>query len=108
MNTILKNLLKTAEEQLFGEELPREGKLILTKKAVLKMSEWALSQEGLELTFQYGTKSTKGKGVFQIVREYKYYSVGLWYVEQYRPVKGTVKVEKVCLVLTCWKGGVCA
>ena len=51
------------------------------------MTEWALSKEGLELTYQYGHKANKGNGVFQIFREYKYYSIGLWYVEQWRPVK---------------------
>jgi hypothetical protein len=70
------------------------------------MTEWSLSREGLELTYQYGVKTKKENEVFQIVREYKYYSIGLWYVEQWRPVKGTAKVEKVCLILTCWKGGV--
>jgi len=108
MKQLLKDYLKIAKEQLFGEVLPRAGKLVLTKKALLKMNEWALSQEGLALTFQHGTKSKKAKNVYQVVREYKYYSIGLWYVEQYRPVKGTIKVEKVCLVITCWKGGVSA
>jgi hypothetical protein len=70
------------------------------------MTEWALSREGLELKFQYGIKTTKESRVFQIVMEYKYYSIGLCYIEQWRPVKGTVKVEMVYLVLTCWKGGV--
>jgi hypothetical protein len=106
MKQMLKDFLKTAKEQLFGEALPREGKLVLTKKAFMKMTEWALSQESLELTYQYGSKTKKEKEVYQIVRNYKYYSIGLWYVEQYRPVKGTVKVEKVYLIITCWKGSV--
>ena len=106
MKHLLKDLLKTAKVQLFGEELPRKGKLVLTRKAVAKMTEWALSQEALELTFEYGTKTRREKGVYQITRAYKYYSVGLWYIEQYRPVRGSIRVEKVCLVITCWKGGV--
>jgi len=76
MKQLLKDYLKIAKEQLFGEVLPRAGKLVLTKKALLKMNEWALSQEGLALTFQYGTKTKKEKNVYQIVRKYKYYSIG--------------------------------
>jgi hypothetical protein len=106
MKQLLKDFIKTAKEQLFGEELPRKGKLVLTRKAVAKMSEWALSTEALALTFEYGTKTRREKGIYQIVREYQYYSIGLWYIEQFRPVKGSIRVEKVCLVLTCWKGSV--
>lgn len=106
MKQIIKDFLKTAKEQLFGEELPRQGKLVLTKKAFVKMAEWSLSKETLELTFQYGRKTKREQGMYQIVREYKYYSVGLWYIEEFKPVKGTKKVEKVCFVITCWKGSV--
>ena len=107
MKQILKDFLKTTKEQLFGEELPRKGKLVLSQKVSrVKMPEWGLSEETLKLTYEYGEKSYRGNGIFQIIRKYKYYSVGLWYVEEYRPVKGTVEVEKVCLVITCWKGTV--
>jgi hypothetical protein len=106
MKQTIKDLLKTAKEQLFGENLPREGKLVLTRNAVAKMAEWVLSKETVELTFQYGSKTRREKGVYQIVRMHRYYSVGLWYIEQFRPVRGSVQIEKVCLVITCWKGGV--
>ncbi len=108
MKQIFKGFLKTAKEQLFGvdEELPRQGKLVLTKKALEKMLDWGMSEEGLKLTFEYGTKTKKENGVYQISRNYKYYSENLWYIEEYRPIKGTTQVEKVCLVITCWKGRV--
>ena len=57
MKQLIKDFIRTAKEQIFGEELPREGKIVLTKKAFLKIAEWALSKETLELTFQYGTKT---------------------------------------------------
>jgi hypothetical protein len=68
--------------------------------------EWGLSEETLKLTFEVGEKSKKEKGVYQIIRKYQYYSVGLWFVEQYQPIRGTAQVEKVNIVITCWKGGV--
>jgi hypothetical protein len=81
---LLEDFLKIAKDQIFGrdEELPREGKLVLTKKAFDKMVEWQLSEETLKLTYEVGEKTKKEKGVYQIVRAYKYYSVGLWYIEQ--------------------------
>jgi hypothetical protein len=107
MKKLLQDLIKTAKEQLFGEELPRQGKLVLSQKVMLvKMPEWSISKETLELTFEYGKKTYVKNGIYQIVRKYKYYSVGLWYVEEYRPVKYSRNVEKVCVVITCWKGGV--
>ena len=105
MKQLLIDFLKTMKEQLFGEELPRKGKLVISQKVSrVKMPEWGLSEETLKLTYEYGEKTYRGHGIFQIIRTYKYYSVGLWYIEEYRPVKGTVGVEKVCLVITCWKG----
>ena len=108
MNKIFRDLLKTAREQVFGvdEELRRQGKLVLTKKALEKMLDWGMSEEGLKLTFEYGTKTTKENGVYQISRNYAYFSENLWYIEEYRPVKGTRETEKVCVVITCWKGRV--
>ena len=105
---IIKEFLETAKEQLFGEDLPRKSKLVLTKKAQGKMVDWGISEEGLKLTFEYGTKLRRENGIFQISRNYQYYSENLWYVEEYHPVKGTAEVEKVCLVITCWKGAVAA
>ena len=107
MKRILQDFIKTAKEQLFGEEFPRQGKLVLSQKVMLvKMPEWGISKETLELTFEYGTQTHVKNNIYQVVRKYKYYSVGLWYVEEYRPVKHSRNVEKVCVVITCWKGGV--
>jgi hypothetical protein len=106
---IFSDFIKTAYKQIFGkteEELPRDGKLVLSKKAFSKMVEWGLDEETLKLTYQVGEKTSKGNGVYQITRKYQFYSVGLWYVEEYRPLKGTKQVEKVCFVITCWKGSV--
>jgi len=71
---LLKNFLKTTKDQIFGrdEELPREGKLVLTRKAFDKMVEWQLSEETLKLTYEVGEKTKKEKGVYQIVRAYKF------------------------------------
>jgi hypothetical protein len=101
---IIRDFIRTAKEQLFGEELPRVGKLVLTKKAQQKMADWGMSEEGLRLTFEYGAKTSRENGVFQVSRNYKYYSENLWYIEEYHPIKGTADVEKVYLVITCWKG----
>src|SRR3954452_14550722 len=108
MKQLLIDFLKSAKQQIFGvsEELPRKGKLILTKKAHSKMVEWGMSEEEIKLTYEYGVKTSKGKGLFQISRTYHEYSENFWYVEQHQPVKGTTKSEKVCLVITCWKGRV--
>ena len=105
MKKLLQGFIKTTKEQLFGQELPRQGKLVLSQKVMLvKMPEWGISKETLELTFEYGKKTYDKNGICQIVRKYKYYSVGLWYVEEYRPVKYSKNIEKVCVVITCWKG----
>src|SRR5215213_2668399 len=106
MKQTFKDFLKTTKEQIFGEELPRKGKLVLTKKAHNKMVEWGMSEEGLKLTFEYGVKISRGNGVYQISRNYKEYSENFWCIEEYQPVKGSAKSEKVCLVITCWKEGV--
>jgi hypothetical protein len=105
---ILKDFLVEAKKQILGkgEELPREGKLELTKKAFQKMVDWGLDTETLKLTYEVGEKTKKEKGVYQITRKYKYYSVGLWYTEEWKPIKGTRESEKVCVVITCWKGKV--
>ena len=108
MKKLLKDFLQTAKKQLLGdyEELPREGKIVLSKKAHTKMLEWGLDEETLKLTYQVGEKTKKEHGVHQIQRNYQYYSVGLWYVEEYRPIRETRDVEKICFVITCWKGSV--
>ena len=103
---IIKDFWETIKEQIFGEELPRQGKLVLTRKAWQKMIDWGMSEEGLKLTFEYGTKTKRANGIVQVSRNYKYYSQNLWYVEEYRPIKGTAEVEKVCVAITCWKGAV--
>jgi hypothetical protein len=109
MNQILKDLLKTAKEQLFPvrETLPRTGKLVPTVKAVNKMKEWYIDEQTLRLTYQVGEKKfRKDVGFWEITRKYQKYSVGFWYVEEYQPKKGTSEVEKIVRVITCWKGGV--
>src|SRR4051812_43592764 len=107
MKNILKDLLETAIDQLFGTEEPfREWKLVLSRKAFEKMAEWNLSEETLKLTYQIGEQTPKGNGVYQIIRKYQYYFVGIWHVEEYRPVKRTRRVEKIAFVITCWKGSV--
>ena len=111
MKQILKDFLKTAQAQLFGEqeETPRTGNLELTNNATQKMIAWGLDTETLKLTYKVGEKKQlKDKGYWQITRNYQYYSVGLWYVEEWKPIKGTKNVEKVCRVITCWKGRVWA
>jgi hypothetical protein len=103
---IIKEFLQTILEQIFGEELPRPGKLVLTRKAREKMMDWGMSEEGLKLTFEYGAKIKRENRIFQVSRNYRYYSENLWYIEEYKPIKGTAEIEKVCLVITCWKGAV--
>jgi len=65
MKQLLKDFLKTAKDQLFakGEELPRKGKLVLTKKAFDKIVDWQLSEETLKLTYEVG-KRPRRKGCF--------------------------------------------
>src|SRR5690242_13080609 len=109
MKQFIKDFLKEAKKQIFGidEELPRKEKLVLSRKAFSKMVEWQLSKETIKLTYEVGEKKKlKDKDCWQITRNYQYYSVGLWFVEEWKPIKGTKKVEKVCRVITCWKGSV--
>jgi hypothetical protein len=109
MKHILKDFLKTAQTQIFGkqEEIPRSEKLELTSNAARKMLAWGLDTETIKLTFEIGERKwRKDKDCWQITRAYQYYSVGLWYVEEWKPIKGTKDVEKVCRVITCWKGRV--
>jgi hypothetical protein len=97
MKHILKDFLKTAQTQLFGkqEEIPRSGKLELTSNAACKMLAWGLDTETLKPTYEVGERVwLKEKDCWQITRKYQYYSVGLWYVEEWKPVKRTKDVEK--------------
>lgn len=105
----MKKVIQEIIRQIFGkgEELPREGKLVLTKHAYEKMVDWGLDNETLKLTYQVGDKRyRKNEQVFEIVRKYEYYKVGMWFVEEYQPVKREVESEKIIRVITCWKGAV--
>ena len=105
----IRDFIKSAIKQIFAkseEELPREGRVVLSKKAIQRMAEWHMSEEGIKLTYEYGTKTEKETGLYLISRKYEKYSENLLLVEEWKPKRGTADVEKVVFIITCWKGSV--
>ena len=104
---ILEVCLEFAAEalsQLFGWGNPHAGTLVLTTAAAIKMHEWQLDAATLQDVFRYGEHSDRGDKM-QVIRNYRNYSVGLWYKVIYTPAHPNIPSIKRYLVITCWKGG---
>jgi hypothetical protein len=100
----MKRFLLEILRQLFGWSQTREGKLVFTRNAFIKMNEYQLNENTLIDVFRYGEEVDKGDKK-QVTRQYAYYSVGLWYKVIYTPIHKNIQSEKRFLIITCWKGG---
>jgi hypothetical protein len=102
MNQVLHDIGREALRQLFGLQKPRGGKLILTRYAFQKMTDYQLDRETVENAFRHGRKSQGGK----IIHKYARYSVGLYYKRLDPPIRidQQSEPEDTYLITTCWKG----
>jgi hypothetical protein len=102
MNHVLHDMGREALRQLFGLREPRGGKIVLSRHAFQKMTEYQLDRETLENAFRHGRKSQGGK----IIHKYARYSVGLYYKRLDSPLQKSLQTqpETTYLITTCWKG----
>jgi hypothetical protein len=100
MKQVLLDIGREALRQLFGLQKPRSGKLVLTRYAFQKMTDYKLDQETLENAFRHGKQARAGK----ITHNYASYSVGLYYKRLDSPIQKPLESESTYLITTCWKG----
>jgi hypothetical protein len=82
MKQLIIDMGREALRQLFGLQKPRGGKLVLTRYAFQKMTEFKLDRDTLENAFRHGRQARAGK----ITHKYARYSVGLYYKRLYSPI----------------------
>jgi hypothetical protein len=102
MKQLLKDFLVDMLRQLFGWSTPRQGNLVLTTAAKVKMEQLGIDLATLQDTFTYGEEVDKGDKM-QITRQYANCSIGLWYKTIYTPYHHNIPSEKRYLIITCWK-----
>ena len=100
MNQVIHDIGREALRQLFGFQKPRSGKLVLTRYAFQKMTDYKLDQETLENAFSHGKQARAGK----ITHKYAHYSVGLYYKRLDSPIQKPLQSENTYLITTCWRG----
>jgi hypothetical protein len=100
MNQVIRDMGREALRQLFGLQKPRAGKLVLTRYAFQKMTDYKLDRETLENAFRHGRQARAGK----IMHKYARYSVGLYYKRLNSPIQKPLESENTYLITTCWKG----
>ena len=100
MNQLIHDMGREALRQLFGLREPRGGKLVLSRHAFQKMTEYQLDRETLEHAFRHGRQGRAGK----ITHKYAHYSVGLYYKRLDSPIQKPQESEDTYLITTCWKG----
>ena len=102
MNHILHDMGKEALRQLFGLREPRGGKIVLSRHAFQKMTEYQLDRDTIENAFRHGRRGRPG----QIIHKYARYSVGLYYKRLDSPIQKDQQSEPehTYLITTCWKG----
>jgi hypothetical protein len=102
MNHVMHDIGREALRQLFGLQKPRSGKLVLTRYAFQKMSDYKLDRDTLENAFRHGRQARVGK----ITHKYARYSVGLYYKRLDSPIRidQQSEPEDTYLITTCWKG----
>jgi len=101
MNELIRGLGREALRQLFGLKQPRNGKIVLTRYAFQKMTDYKLDRETLENAFRHGKESRRGK----ITHKYTRYSVGLYYIRLGSPIQRPQSAPgDTFLITTCWKG----
>ena len=91
MQQILKDFLMDMVRQVFGWSTPRRGRLMLTRRAFIRMRQYHLDAETLIDVFRHGERQGE-----KITRQYANYSVGLYFI--YDAADGTY------VITTCWKG----
>jgi hypothetical protein len=100
MKQFIKDIGREALRQLFGLQKPRGGKMILTRHAVQKMTEYKLDRQTIENAFRHGRLGRGGK----IIHKYARYSVGLYYKRLQPPSQKPLQSENTYLITACWKG----
>jgi hypothetical protein len=100
MNQLLKDFVQDAMNQLFGWNTPRQGRLILTHHAFLKMREYNLDTKTLEDAFRFGDSVSEEK----IIRVYPGYLVGLIYKPEDTQLFKGKDHDTRFVIITCWKG----
>jgi hypothetical protein len=100
MKQLILDIGKEALRQLFGLQKPRSGKLVLTRYAFQKMTEYQLDQETLENAFRHGRQARAGK----ITHKYARYSIGLYSKRLDSPIQNPQESENTYLITTCWRG----
>lgn len=90
---------REALRQLFGLQQPRNGKIVLTRHAVQKMTEHKLDSDTIENAFRYGKRGRSG----MILHKYARYSIGLYY-KRIQPALQKPPLEDTYLITTCWRG----
>jgi hypothetical protein len=90
MQQILKDFLMDMVRQLFGWSTPGRGRLMLTRRAFIRMRQYQLDAATLKDVFRHGERHGE-----KIIRQYANYSVGLYYI--YDAADGTY------VITTCWK-----
>jgi hypothetical protein len=98
---VIVDFLRDGVNQVFGWSGRRTGKIVLTRRAFLKMQEYYLDTETLADTFRCGVEVETGK----IVHDYQNFSVGMYYVKDKKYVNFKHPTEERYLIVTCWKGG---
>ena len=100
MKQLIKDIGREALRQLFGLQKPRGGKIVLTRHAVQKMTEYKLDRQTIENAFRHGRHGRGGK----IIHTYARYSIGLYYKRIESSIQKTLQSENTYLITTCWKG----
>jgi hypothetical protein len=100
MKQFFKDIGREALRQLFGLQRPRSGKLVLTRYAFQKMTEFKLDRDTLENAFRHGRQARAGK----ITHKYARYSVGLYYKRLDSPIQNPREPQDTYLITTCWRG----
>jgi hypothetical protein len=102
MKQLILDIGKEALRQLFGLQKPRSGKLVLTRYAFQKMTDYKLDRETLENAFRHGRQARAGK----ITHKYARYSVGLYYKRLESPIRKPMQTEPetTYLITTRWRG----
>jgi hypothetical protein len=100
MHQLFTEFLMDTLRQLCGWAKPRQGRIILTHHAFVKMREYQLDPHTLEDTFRFGEEIAEEK----IIRTYDRYSVGLIYKFDDTQLLKSTKQETRFVIITCWKG----
>lgn len=100
MKQLIHDMGRELLRQLFGLQKQRGGKIVLSRHAASKMTEYKLDRETLENAFRHGRQTGAGK----IIHKYARFSIGLYYKRIESSIKNSLQSENIYLITTCWKG----